>query len=433
MNSREEATHSKFHRKALQVKEAQSRIIEYAKVLDTEEVPLYQSPGRYLAEPVYAPHPFPAFYRSGMDGYALIAADTEEMDEGNLVWLDIVDNIPCGAVPSVDIRRGTAARIMTGAQVPEGADTVVMLEATESRELDGILQVGIRKPQKAGRNVTPRGFELREGELVLPAGRMIKAGDIAVLAAFGIPFVKVIRRPKVGIFATGTELLEVHEPLVSGKIRNSNSPMLEALVRESGGDPVMLGAIVDDIELARSKVQMALESYDLVITTGGVSVGDYDIMGDLIRENSGDMLFNKVTMRPGSVTTAAVRGGTLLLALSGNPGACFVGFHLFARPVILQMQGSVQPFLPEWTAVLGAEYSKVNNYTRFVRSRLEIHEGRLYAFPANIDESSVMVTIKDSDCLIVIPPEERGLSAGDSVKVLKLPGEIRGLESMAGS
>ncbi|MNC19122.1 Molybdopterin molybdenumtransferase [compost metagenome] len=429
MDTREEAKNSKFHRKALQVAEAQSRIIEYAKELQMEEVPLHQSAGRYLAEPVYAPHPFPAFNRSGMDGYALVASDTEETAEGSLVWLDVVDNIPCGAVPSVNIRRGTAARIMTGAQVPEGADTVVMLEATESREEGGNLQVGIRKPQMAGRNVTPRGFELKEGELVLPAGKMIKAGDIAVLAAFGIPFVRVIRRPKVGIFATGTELLEVHEPLVPGKIRNSNSPMLEALVRECGGDPVMLGAIVDDIEQARSKVQIALESYDLVITTGGVSVGDYDIMGDLIRENSGDMLFNKVTMRPGSVTTAAVRGGTLLLALSGNPGACFVGFHLFARPAILQMQGAKQPFLPEWTAVLGADYSKVNNYTRFVRARLEIHEGQLYAYPATIDESSVMVTIKDSDCLIVIPPEERGMSAGGSVKVLKLPGEFRAVEA----
>ncbi|MBW4080481.1 gephyrin-like molybdotransferase Glp [Paenibacillus sp. S150] len=426
MNSRKEAASSKFHRKALQVKEAQARMIKYAQVLNPEEVPLNQSAGRYLAEPVYAPHPFPVFNRSGMDGYALIAADTGEIAEGGLVWLDIVDDIPCGAVSAVDIRSGTAARIMTGAQVPDGADTVVMLEATERREEGGIAQVGIRKPQKAGSNITRRGFELKEGELVLPAGTMITAGDIAVLAAFGIPWVKVVRRPKVGIFATGTELLEVDQPLAPGKIRNSNSPMLEALVRESGGEPVMLGAIVDDIELARGKVQMALESYDLVITTGGVSVGDYDIMGDLIRENSGDMLFNKVTMRPGSVTTAAVRGGKLLLALSGNPGACFVGFYLFARPVITQMQGDIKPFLPEWTAVLGADYSRVNNYTRFVRSRLGIQEGRLYAYPAAIDESSVMVTIKDSDCLLVIPPGKRGMSAGDSVKVLKLPGEIRG-------
>lgn len=188
----------------------------------------------------------------------------------------------------------------------------------------------------------------------------------------------------------------------------------------------MLGSIVDDLELARSKVQMALETYDFVITTGGVSVGDYDIMGDLVREQSGDMLFNKVTMRPGSVTTAAVRGGKLLLALSGNPGACFVGFQLFARPVIRLMQSASQPFLPEWRATLGADYNRVNNFTRFVRARLEIRDGSLYAFPAAIDESSVTVTIKDSDCLIVVPPEENGIYAGAKVTIIKLPGEIRG-------
>lgn len=416
----------KFQRRALQVPEAQARVCEYAKILEVEFVPLNQSCGRYLAESVSAPHPFPAFNRSGMDGYAVIAADTVDCNSENTVWLEVVDNIPCGAVPSVDITTGQAARIMTGAQVPIGADTVIMLEVTETRITDGKTYVGIRKTQTAGRNITPCGFELSQDEPVLPKGTLISAGDIAVLAAFGVPSVKVHRRPKIGIFATGTELLEVHEPLQPGKIRNSNSPMLEALVREAGGEPVLLGAIVDDLELARNKVQMALETYDIVITTGGVSVGDYDVMGDLVREKSTEMLFNKVTMRPGSVTTAAVRGGKLLLALSGNPGACFVGFQLFARPVIGLMQGALHPYLPEWTATLGEDYSKVNNYTRFVRARLEIREGILYAFPAKIDESSVMVTIKDSQCLIIVPPEERGLAAGAKIKVLKLPGEIQG-------
>lgn len=426
MNHRQDRQEHKFQRKALQVQEAQARVMQYAKMPGAEEVPLSQSCGRYLAEPVIAPHPFPAFNRSGMDGYAIIAADTQACNAEHPVWLEVVDNIPCGTVPSVDLTPGTAARIMTGAQVPEGADAVVMLEITDSRESEGKTFVLLRKAQQAGSNITPRGFELKEGELVLPAGRLIAAGDIAVLAAFGLHRVKVRRRPKIAIFATGTELLEVDEPLQPGKIRNSNSPMLEALVREAGGEAVMLAAIADDLELARSKVQMALETHDLVITTGGVSVGDYDIMGDLVREKTGEMLFNKVTMRPGSVTTAAVRGGKLLLALSGNPGACFVGFQLFARPVISLMLGAAQPLLPEWSAVMGADYSKVNNYTRFVRARLEVREGSLYAYPAGIDESSVMVTIKDSDCLIIVPPEARGLAAGDRVKVLKLPGELLG-------
>ncbi|WP_042198615.1 gephyrin-like molybdotransferase Glp [Paenibacillus camerounensis] len=418
----------KFQRKALQVQEAQARVMQYARPLGSEEVPLSQSCGRVLAEPLTAPHPFPAFNRSGMDGYAVIAADTANCNTEQPVWLAVVDNIPCGSVPSAVITSGTAARIMTGAQVPEGADTVVMVEITETKEMDGQVYVGLRKPQQAGSNITPLGFELKESEQVLPAGRCISAGDIAVLAAFGVPLVSVHRRPKVAVFATGSELLEVDEPLQPGKIRNSNSPMLEALVREAGGEAVMLGAIADDLELARSRVQMALETHDLVITSGGVSVGDYDIMGDLVREKSSEMLFNKVTMRPGSVTTAAVRGGKLLLALSGNPGASFVGFHLFARPVISLMLGLTRPLLPEWTAVMGTDYSRVNNYTRFVRARLAVHDGVVQAYPATIDESSVMVTIKDSDCLIVVPPEVRGLKTGDKVKVLKLPGELRGQE-----
>lgn len=425
-NNNNEYNKDKFQRKALQVKEAQSKLIANASPLAAEELPLNQSCGRYLARAVHAPHPFPAFNRSSMDGYAVIAEDTAAAGDGNEVWLEVVDVIPCGAVATRDITSGTAARIMTGAQIPAGADTVIMLEVTMSRVIDGITYVGVHNPQKAGIHVTPRGLELESGEMVLLEGQLIGAGDIAALAALGVANVPVHRRPKVAIFATGSELLEVDEPLAPGKIRNSNSPMLEALVKEAGGEPVMLGTIVDDLELARSKVQMALESYDLVITTGGVSVGDYDIMGDLIREQSGEMLFNKVTMRPGSVTTAAIGEGTILLALSGNPGACFVGFQLFARPVIGLMQGAAQPYLPEWTVILGADYKRTNSYTRFVRARLEIREGVIYAFPAAVDESSVMVTIKDSDCLIIIPPDSGQMSYGDKVTVLKLPGEIRG-------
>lgn len=411
----------KFSRKAIQVKEAQQKLLAYTPVLGSERIPLEQALGRYLAEDITAPHPFPAFNRSGMDGYAVVAKDTEAVRGEGIVWLEVIDNIPCGFVPERTVISGTASRIMTGAQVPEGADAIVMLEATETQVTDGVTRVGIRMPIQAGRNITPRGLEVAEGDNVLTAGRRIAAGDIAVLAAFGFHQVPVARRPKVGIFATGTELLEVSDPLLPGKIRNSNSPMLEVLVKEAGGEPVMLGAIADDLEAARGKVQMALDAYDLVITTGGVSVGDYDIMGDLVREDSGSMLFNKVAMRPGSVTTAAVRGNKVLLALSGNPGACFVGFQLFAGPAIASMQGSGSPFLPEWTVILGKDYPKVNNFKRFVRASLEVRDGSVVAFPAAIDESSVMVTIKDSDCLLIVPPEDRGLTAGSKIRALKLP------------
>ena len=190
----------------------------------------------------------------------------------------------------------------------------------------------------------------------------------------------------------------------------------------------MYGSIADDVNTARAKLEEAIQDNDIVVTTGGVSVGDYDIMGELVLEEHVEMLFNKVTMLPGSVTTAAIYKDKLLFALSGNPGACFVGFGLFVRPTIRSMQADAHPYMEEWTAILEEEYTKVNNFTRFVRGRTEIRNGMVYAIPAaaRVDESSVMITIKDSDCLIVVPPEKKGIPAGEQVRILKLPsGHVR--------
>ncbi|GAB6930215.1 molybdopterin molybdotransferase MoeA [Paenibacillus sp. JCM 10914] len=412
----------KFNRRALQVTDAQSLAVSYVKRGAAESLRLQASDGRILAAPVTAPHPYPAFARSGMDGYALRSEDLNICNQGEIVWLHVVDEIPCGYVSSIRIESGTASRIMTGAQVPEGADCVVMLEATEQRVENGVNYVGLKRSIEPGKNITPRGFELQEEALILQEGTRIGPGEISVLATFGVHMVEVYRQPQVGIFSTGSELLDIDEPLEPGKIRNSNTYMLASQIREAGGVPVIMEAIPDDVELARMKVEDALREYDIVVTTGGVSVGDYDIMGELVTSSGLDMLFNKVTMRPGSVTTAAVKDGKLLFALSGNPGACYVGFLLFVRPAIRKMLGMERLFLTEVTAVLGADYNKVNNFTRFVRGSLQAVDGRLVATPAVLDESSVMITIKDSDCLIIIPPELRGAARGQEVQVLVLPG-----------
>ncbi|CAM2779562.1 gephyrin-like molybdotransferase Glp [Paenibacillus sediminis] len=413
---------SKFNRTAVSVSEAQALIVPYINKSLIETIPLIEAHGRTLAEDVTSPHPYPFFRRSVMDGFAIHSDDTLSCSKDESVWLEVVDEIPCGFTSSVPVGRGQAARIMTGAHVPDETDAVVMLEMTENKIEDGRTYIRLQQVVTSGTNVTPIGFELDEGELILQGGRQILAGEMSVLATFGIHHVNVYRRPTVAIFATGTELLELEDPLQPGKIRNSNSYMLASQVREAGGEPIMLGSIMDDLALARLKVEEALEKYDLVVTSGGVSVGDYDIMGDLVRQDDVTMLFNKVSMRPGSVTTAAVKGGKLLFALSGNPGACFVGFELFVGPAIRKMMGVNNPYLPEWTAVLGTDYNRRNSFTRFVRARLDIREGMLYALPANIDESGVMVTIKDSDCLIVIPPETEGIKAGEQVKIIKLQG-----------
>ncbi|GIP25959.1 molybdopterin molybdenumtransferase [Paenibacillus sp. J23TS9] len=412
----------KFHRKPLQVQQAQDLLSAYGKPGSTEQIPIQESHGRYLAEEVKAPHPFPRFRRSGMDGYAVRSEDTMGCSSDQMVWLDVIDEIPCGSVSEHEITAGTAARIMTGAQVPEGADAVVMLEMTELREYEGHTQLGLKRKIEEGKNVTPIGFEVQQQEVLLRPGRRIQAGEISVLASFGVHQVTVYQKPRIAIFSTGSELLTVDEPLQPGKIRNSNTYMLASQVREAGGEPFILEAVMDDLLLAKAKVEKAMQEYDAVVTSGGVSVGDYDIMGDFVRSDSVDMLYNKIAMRPGSVTTAAVKDGKLLFALSGNPGACFVGFELFVRPFIQRVIGCDKPYLTEWTAILEQDYTKVNAFTRFVRGRVEARDGMLYAIPAKVDESSVMVTIKDSDCLIVIPPAKSITPAGEKVKILLLKG-----------
>jgi molybdopterin molybdotransferase len=416
MNMQTKDDRDKFHRKPLQVKAAQQLLAAYGKPGPIETVPLEESDGRYLAEEIRAPHPFPRFRRSGMDGYAVRSEDTASAGSDRMVWLDVIDEIPCGSVSGKTITPGTAARIMTGAQVPEGADAVVMLEMTELREHGGRMQMGLKRSIEPGKNVTPIGFEVQEGEILLRPGRRIRAGEISVLASFGVHRVPVYRKPRIAIFSTGSELLTVDEPLQPGKIRNSNTYMLASQVREAGGEPFILEAVMDELPLAKAKVEKALQEYDAVVTSGGVS------MGDFVRSGSVDMLYNKIAMRPGSVTTAAVKNGKLLFALSGNPGACFVGFELFVRPFIQQALGSEQPYLTEWTAVLDRDYTKVNAFTRYVRGSVEARDGVLYAIPAAVDESSVMVTIKDSDCLIVVPPAKEATPAGSKVNILMLKG-----------
>ncbi|MBU5352109.1 molybdopterin molybdotransferase MoeA [Paenibacillus barcinonensis] len=414
---------AKFQRTAVQVHEAQARIASHVPTGRIEYVSLADAHGRTLSNTITAPHAYPFFRRSGMDGFAIQSADTLQAGSEHQVWFRVIDEIPCGYTSEHIITPGTVARIMTGAQVPEGADAVVMMEMTESKQEQGEHWIALKRQIQAGANITPIGLEVQEGQLLLEAGTVIGAGEQSVLATFGVADVPVFERPKVAIFATGTELLEVHEPLQPGRIRNSNSYMLRSLVVEAGGEPVMYGAIADDVNTARAKLEEAIRDNDFVVTTGGVSVGDYDIMGELVLEEQMQMLFNKVTMRPGSVTTAAVYKNKLLFALSGNPGACFVGFNLFVRPTLRAMQADAQPYLEEWTAILQDGYDKVNNFTRFVRGRTIIRDGKVYAVPAaaRVDESSVMITIKDSDCLIVVPPEKKGIAAGEQVTILRLP------------
>ncbi len=413
----------KFQRAALQVEEAAARILERVQPGRAETVPLAEAWGRYLAAPLDADQPVPHFRRSGMDGYALRAEETAGASADSPVRLTVTGVIPCGSVYGRRLEPGQTVRIMTGAAVPDGADAVVRLEDTLPEEGAGGT-VSILRSAKSGANISEIGLEIVEGEKLLEPGRRIGPGEAALLAMFGVAQVKVYARPRVAVFATGSELLAVEEPLAPGKIRNSNSYMLLAQLREAGCEPVLAGAIPDELEPARQAITAAMDEYDMVITTGGVSVGDYDILYDLTTGWDGELLFNKLAMRPGSPTTASVRRGKLLFALSGNPAACFVGFELLVRPAVRKLMGGADVGLDTFPALLKADSLKTDaKFTRFVRGvRTVGPEGQLWAAPVGVDASSITVSLRDADCLIVVPPGDAPLVQGAMVRVMPLGG-----------
>jgi len=411
----------KFHRKPMQMIDARMAILERIQMVDTETLDLMDALGRRLAEDVVARDPLPHFRRSGMDGYAVRTEDITGCSSDHVAELEVIEQIPCGKVPIRIIERGQAARIMTGGMVPEGADAVIMLEVTEELVRDGRTYVQIRKADTRGANITPIGEEAVAGAKLMEGGRLVDAGAIALLAALGYAKVKVYRRPKVTILSTGSELLDISMPLAGGKIRNSNAYMLAAQVEAAGGEAQLIDHIPDEQEQAERILYDLLRSdADVIVTTGGVSVGDYDIMADFFLSWDGETLFNKLAMRPGSPTSAGIWNGKLIVGLSGNPSACFVGFELFIRPVILTMQGAPQDIPQPISAYLGESYLKVNAFTRYVRGKLAYEDGRVVARQVGLDKSSAVITLKDADCLIIIPPTKTGFRAGERVEVVPL-------------
>jgi molybdopterin molybdotransferase len=409
----------RFGRNVISVEEARAALYEYVEPTETESVSLPESFGRRLAKDIFADHPVPHFRRSGVDGYAVRSKDIANATPDVPVVLSVIERIPSGTMPQETILAGTAARIMTGAPVPDGADTVVMLEMTDSLQDESSYgaKVRIKKNVQAASNITPISGEVARGELVIARGTRIGPGEAAILATFGFSAVEVYRKPRVAIFSTGSELLQVEQGLQPGKIRNSNSYMLAAQVEAVGGSALIMPALSDDPQQVEAALEGVLPDVHLILTSGGVSVGDYDVLVDLFGRFDGKLLFNKVAMRPGTPTSAAFWRGKLLVALSGNPGASFVGFELFAKPTIKAMLGSQSPAAEEFTAFLDVPYDKPSAYPRYIRGTTRIEAGSLWVRPAGIDKSSIMVSIKDADCLIWLPAGGQGFQRGDSVKV----------------
>jgi len=404
-------------RTAISIGEAIRRVMETEVRGLTETVKLTESHDRFLAETLYANQDVPAFHRSLYDGFAIRAEDT---NTDFPIVFEVIGEIGAGHLFSGQVGAFQAVRIMTGAQLPEGCNAVVMLEHVETYFEGDKAFIKIKREVPYGEHVFFKGTEIQEGTCMVKKGTQITPGVIGLLATFGHSEVKVSRKPVVGVLATGSELLEIDEPLTSGKIRNSNSYMLFSQIERIGGNAVYLGKLDDDLEKCLEAVLEALRNVDILITTGGVSVGDYDYLPEIYKRLGATVLFNKIAMRPGSVTTVAKLGNQILFGLSGNPSASFIGLELFVRPIIRKGLGSERPHLACIKAILAEDYPAANSFTQLIRTKIAYEGTKVYVSSTGLNMSSSITSLAGADALLILPPTSEGYKRGSDVHILLL-------------
>ncbi|MCM3016829.1 molybdopterin molybdotransferase MoeA [Priestia megaterium] len=410
-------------RTPISIPEAIEKVMTYKRKGSIERVAITESYGRYLGEDIIADQNVPHFNKSLYDGFAVRAQDCVEVSSEHPVEFEVVGEIGAGSVFEEEVKPFQALRIMTGAQVPHSCDAVVMLEVTKSYEKEGKTYMALSRRASKWEHIALKGEETKKGDVLVSKGTRINPGVTAFLATFGYADVAVVKQPVVGVLTTGSELLDVNEPLEPGKIRNSNSYMALAQIVRSGGIPKYLGKLEDDFDRCYEAVEKALEEVDILLTTGGVSVGDYDYLPAIYEKLGANVLFNKIAMRPGSVTTVAERNGQLLFGLSGNPSACYVGFELFVRPIVRSFLHSPAPHLHKTKAVLNGRFKEPNAFTRMVRGEITDEGGRLLVTPVGMDKSGAISSLAAANGLIVLPGGEHGYDRGIEVDVLHLEKE----------
>ena len=406
------------HEPLMSVEEAQQRVLDAVAVLPVEHVPLVDALGRVLREDVRAPFDVPERDNSAMDGYALRAEDVSTAP----VSLRVIDDLAAGRVGTLRVELGTAIRIMTGALLPDGADTVAQVEITDA----GAEIVTIREPLRRGANVRKRGEDMRVGDIVLHAGTRLGAAELGVLAATQTSIVPVTKQPVVAIVATGDELVDLDEPRTPGKVVNSNAYALAALVREAGGIPRMLGIVRDDLAATVRMLEQAFES-DFVITSGGVSVGAYDFVKKALEQLGAKQMLWRVAMKPGKPFLLASRGERLCFGLPGNPVSSMVSFHLFVAPALRKASGEVGNLLPASVRVRLEGALKSNGARRtFFRVRVFARGGELLAVPAKAQGSGVSTSMLQANGLAIVEEGVMGLASGELVETLLIGAILAG-------
>ena len=394
------------------IEEALKVVLESIRVLGTERVPLQDSDGRILAEDIYSRIYLPPWDNSAMDGYALKWEDIREASQDRPVRLRITNEVRAGAMPSKSVHSGEAIRIMTGAPVPEGADTVVRVEDTKS---EGDV-VSIFRSGKKGENIRKKGENVRRGDTVLKTGTPIGPGQLGAMAMVGKSIVTVYRRPAVMVMSTGDELADLDEEITENKIPNSNSYAVASQVIEAGGIPHILGIARDTRESLREKIGQGLAG-DMLLVSGGVSAGEYDFVKDILKEYGVDMKFWSVGIKPGHPLAFGLVGGRPIFGLPGNPVSTMVTFEVFARPALLKMGGHSSIFRPLVDAVVEEEFHDRPGRTHFVRAVVRYKEGRYLVRSTGTQGSGVLMSMAYANSFMVLPPDKEKVLPGEVVKV----------------
>ena len=400
----------------ISVEEALARILAEITSLSTTQVPLPDALGLVLAEDIVAQEDMPPFANSAMDGFALLSRDSQPR-EGQPPRLHVIGGVAAGYVAEQEVREGTAMRIMTGAPVPPGADTVIQVELTRSEGPESDY-VDILETVAPGNNIRPSGEDMRRGQTVLMRETEIGPWEIGVLATLGWASVPVIHRPHVAILGTGDEVIDVDQPLSPGKIRNSNSYLLEAAVRRAGAMPHRLGIAQDTEESLREKFSEAMQA-DLIITSGGVSVGDFDLVKNIMAEQ-GQINFWRINMRPGKPVAFGHIGGIPLLGLPGNPVSAAVTFELFGRPVIRKLLGHTRLSHPQIEVVVEDGVDEKVMRRHYVRAHVEWRDGHFVAHTTGNQGSNIMTSLLHANALVIVPEGGVTIAPGATAKAMML-------------
>lgn len=389
--------------------EALNIILDETHMLGTTKEHILKCLNKVLAENIYSKDCLPPFHKSAMDGYAIKSEDTKACTLNNSKKLKVVGSIKAGDYCDKALKHGQAFKIMTGAPLPKGADAVIQIEKVDT---DGD-SLYVYEEVKSFNNIIKYGEEIMAGELALEKGSLIRPAEIGMLASLGYENISIHRKPIVSLLVTGDELVDINSKLEYGKIRNSNEYSLSALIENAGAEVLSFGVVEDDKEILKNKIKEALSCSDIIITSGGASVGDYDFVEQVIQELGAEIKFNSVAIKPGKPITFAVLNKKLFFSLPGNPLSAITTFEEFVRPVCEKMLGKRELRNEYFKVILADDFKAKEARTKFIYANLKYENGHFYAYKVGSQSSNHLKTLTKANGIIIIPEGNGSVKAGE--------------------